>query len=551
MNITKIKLNNFLSHKNTELNLNRSGLYLILGKNKLTGLSNGSGKTSLIVDSIEYCLFGSSNRCITAGDNLITDGDNSMSVEITFIKNNRRSIVLRKRTRGKATKLTINGKSGNSIKETQAVLEKIIGMDYDTFRHSVGFEQGKMSSFSELSPTEAKSVLMRILQLDKYDGYYKRAKNLFAEIALQKEKNELELSLLENTTVSPNTESPKDTESRIKIVQKQLSKIKKEYERYLKIESQREKIKTQVNELKSKQYHATQEIARLKRKTSKFKKLGTCPTCLQEIKTDYKNGILKGICAEELKQQQIVNKLDIQMKEKRATLPKSISDKVEQLREQDNELREELGNLKAKLVSIEETSKEFARTKKKKATLVHNKKLLLNKMNDYSLLMNAFGKNGIQAYIIDNIIPEIQDIANDIIGKIVDLRLDIWTQKWLKNGEKSETLDIVISDFNGARPYYNYSGGEKTLIDFALRIALSVILSRRSGTQIETLILDEPFGSLDARNKAKIMDAINYVRHRFQFKKIFLITHDYELQDSCENVIQVIKNRVGSFVEKR
>jgi len=550
MNIIEIKLHKFLSHKNTELNLGKDGLYLILGKNKLTGLSNASGKTSLIVDSIEYCLFGNSNRCITAGDNLITDFSDKMSVEITFIKNNRRSTVLRKRTKGKATKLTINGKCGNSIKETQAVLEKIIGMDYDTFRHSVGFEQGKMSSFSELSPTEAKSVLMRILQLDKYDGYYKRAKNLFAEVALRKEKTELELSLLENTTVSPHTENRKDTESRVGAVQRHLSKIEKEYKRYLKIESRREEIKKQLNELKNKEYHYKIKIDQLKKKIEKFVQLNSCPFCLQKIFNVHKISIKKASLIEIKKLQKQAKIIDTQIKEKVKELPKSISDKVERLRKQDNDLREELGSLKVKLVSIEETAKELAIMKKKRAILTQNKKLIFNKMKDYSLLMNAFGKNGIQAYIIDNIIPEIQNIANDIIGRIADLQLNMQTQKQLKSGKESETLDIIISDSSGDKSYYNYSGGEKTLIDFALRIALSVILSRRSGTQIETLILDEPFGSLDARNKAKIMDAINFVRRRFQFKKIFLITHDYELQDSCENIIEVLKDRAGSSIKR-
>jgi len=133
---------------------------------------------------------------------------------------------------------------------------------------------------------------------------------------------------------------------------------------------------------------------------------------------------------------------------------------------------------------------------------------------------------------------------------VSDFRLDIQTQKQLKSGKEAETLDIIISDTNGDRPYYNYSGGEKTLIDFALRIALSIILSRRNGAQIETLILDEPFGSLDAQNKAKVMSAISYVKNKFQFKKIFLITHDYELQENCENVIEVLKDRDGSYIKE-
>jgi len=548
VNITEIELYQFALYKHAIIKLIKDGLYLILGKNKLTGFSIGSGKSYLIGDSISFALYGNGSRCIRAGDNLITDNTDKMSVKITFIKNNKRSIVLRKRTRGKTTKLTINGKCGNSIKETQAVLEKIIGMDYDTFRHSVYFEQKKMNSFSELSPSEAKEVLMRILQLAIWDGYYKRAKEIGNDLSLKHSEIEMELSLLKDIDVSPNTESRINTENRIAIIQKQVAEIKKQYTEYLVIEGQREEIKKQVNELKSKRYHHTQEVERLKRKATKFKQLDECPTCFQQVETEYKKGILKGICAEELKEQQYIDKLDVQIKEKVDTLPKSMSDKVEQLQEQDNDLREKLGNLKAKLVSIEKVAKEFKEIKNKKANLAQNKKLLLNKINIYTKLMNAFGKNGIQAYIIDNIIPELNNITNDIISKVSDFRLGIQTQKQLKSGKEAETLDIIISDSTGDRPYYNYSGGEKTLIDFALRIALSIILSRRSGAQIETLILDEPFSSLDAQNKMKVMSAISYVKNKFQFRKIFLITHDYELQGNCENVVEVIRDRNGSRI---
>jgi len=550
VNITKIKLYNFLSYKEAELNLDKDDLYLILGKNKLTGLSNGAGKSSLIIDSISYGLFGKSIRCISAGDNLITDSSDEMSVEITFVKNNKRSIVVRKRKRDKTTKLTINGKSGNSIKETQAVLEKIIGMDYDTFRHSVCFEQGKMNSFSELSPSEAKNVLMRILQLDKYEDYNKKAKEISNDLSLKHSEIEMELSLLSNTEVLPNTESRKNIENQIVVIQKQLSNIEKKYKDYLAIEKQGEEIKKQINELKSKQYHHTQEVGRLKRKAGKFKQLGECPECFQEVKAEYKKGILKDICAEELAEEQKINKLDTQIKEKTKELPKSVSDKVEQLREQSNDLREELGNLKAELISFEKIAKEYIDTKNKKIALTQKKEQLLNKISIYTKLMSAFGKNGIQAYIIDNIIPELNHITNDIVSKVSDFTVSIKTQKQLKSGKEAETLDIIISDSTGDRPYYNYSGGEKTLIDFALRIALSIILSRRSGAQIETLILDEPFSSLDAQNKAKMMSAISYVKNKFQFKKIFLITHDYELQENCENVIEVIKDRDGSSIKE-
>jgi len=176
----------------------------------------------------------------------------------------------------------------------------------------------------------------------------------------------------------------------------------------------------------------------------------------------------------------------------------------------------------------------------------------LDKQRDiYTNLQQAFGKKGIQAYIIDNVIPEIQATTNDILaGLDTGIRINIESQKELKKGGKAETLDITVLTEFGERPYTNYSGGEKTFIDFALRIALSIILTRRSKCKIQTLILDEVFGELDTVNKRIISKALRFIANRFDFKKILIISHAEELQDSFENVIRVVFDGESSHIEK-
>ena len=50
-----------------------------------------------------------------------------------------------------------------------------------------------------------------------------------------------------------------------------------------------------------------------------------------------------------------------------------------------------------------------------------------------------------------------------------------------------------------------FSGGEAFRVDFALRIAISSLLARRAGTSLQTLIVDEGFGSQDAEGLQLIM----------------------------------------------
>src|SRR3989344_8726393 len=99
----------------------------------------------------------------------------------------------------------------------------------------------------------------------------------------------------------------------------------------------------------------------------------------------------------------------------------------------------------------------------------------------YDELSLAFGKKGIQAMIIETSIPEIEDETNKLLEKLTEGRMKVAliTQKETKtkvaNGEKGlvETLDIIISDEMGERPYEMYSGGEAFRVNFAIRLAIS------------------------------------------------------------------------------
>jgi exonuclease SbcC len=166
----------------------------------------------------------------------------------------------------------------------------------------------------------------------------------------------------------------------------------------------------------------------------------------------------------------------------------------------------------------------------------------------YEELQTAFGKRGVQALIIENVIPELEDEANDLLARMTDGRMTVQfeTQRDTKAGHAVETLDIKISDEYGSRSYEMYSGGEAFRINFAIRIALSKLLARRAGAQLQTLIIDEGFGTQDADGRQKLVQAINSIRD--DFARIIVITHIEELKDAFPVRIDVFKTPRGSEI---
>lgn len=174
---------------------------------------------------------------------------------------------------------------------------------------------------------------------------------------------------------------------------------------------------------------------------------------------------------------------------------------------------------------------------------------LKQEIDDFAQLSGAFGKNGIQALIIEGLIPEIESQANVIMANLSEdqTRIFIEPLKDLKKGGYKESLDIKISDSSGVRPYEMFSGGEAFRIDFALRISISKLLAKRAGANLQTLIIDEGFGSQDQEGIVKLMEAINSVRS--DFSKIIVVSHLQELKNEFPVHFLVTKSPIGSTIK--
>ena len=169
----------------------------------------------------------------------------------------------------------------------------------------------------------------------------------------------------------------------------------------------------------------------------------------------------------------------------------------------------------------------------------------------YQELGQAFGKNGIQALMIENVLPQLEAETNQILSRLSanQLHVQFITQRAAASKKATkliDTLDILIADARGTRAYETYSGGEAFRINFAIRLALARLLSQRAGTALQMLIIDEGFGTQDAEGCDRLIAAINAIAS--DFACILTVTHMPHLKEAFQARIEVSKTAQGSCI---
>ncbi|MEW6241027.1 MAG: SMC family ATPase [Chloroflexota bacterium] len=215
-----------------------------------------------------------------------------------------------------------------------------------------------------------------------------------------------------------------------------------------------------------------------------------------------------------------------------------------ELQEQENAKNQEVGAARQRVAVLDSL-------RTRKADLASQREELARAVARHKTLERAFGKDGVPALLIEQALPQIESRANDLLDRLSDGQMSIRfvTQAEYKDKKREdlkETLDIQISDGAGTRDYEMYSGGEAFRVNFAIRLALSEVLAQRKGARLQTLVIDEGFGSQDAQGRQRLIEAINTVRG--DFAKILVITHLDELKDAFPTRIEVEKTGNGSTV---
>ena len=234
--------------------------------------------------------------------------------------------------------------------------------------------------------------------------------------------------------------------------------------------------------------------------------------------------------------------VEARMYESQIRLADERQDNLERLRSEHRLAIERAASARQKLVALDGLSE-------RRKDRVSKLDILIENIGNHNELQLAFGKQGVPAMIIEAAVPEVEETANRLLGRMtggsMTVRFD--TQRELKSGVLRETLDIKIADELGTRNYELYSGGESFRVNFAIRIALSKLLSRRAGAQLQTVVIDEGFGTQDASGRERLLEAISAIQD--DFRRVLVITHIEELKEAFPTRIQVVKTSEGSKIE--
>lgn len=160
----------------------------------------------------------------------------------------------------------------------------------------------------------------------------------------------------------------------------------------------------------------------------------------------------------------------------------------------------------------------------------------LKKISELATLKNIFSE--LKDNLMERIIPALTDIASSMFSDMTDGRY--------LGLELDDDYNISIYDGDAKYPISRFSGGEMDLANLCLRLAISRLLSDRSGKDINFLVLDEIFGSQDQSRKRNIMAALSKLEN--QFGQILLITHIDDVKDLMQNVISVHDSNEGESV---
>jgi len=561
MDLVSIQLTNFFSHRNTDIELT-GGLVGVFGP-------NGAGKSSLITDSVTWCLWGKS-RVGGAGDACISTGQTFCEVSITFRVSNNTWKVTRARVRDSKTVLDLHTwkvdrwdeLTGPTIKDTQNAITTLLGMSYEVFQNSSCIEQGNANSFSKLTPAEAASVILDILQLGKYKQYrriaYEKAtiveqailklnlsiQMLEAQVEAYKNSNEIYQAKLQSREVvqaqygtAVSTLEKSETQSLIILEQlSQLSSFRTSYDTtFGATTTQLTKLEEQLRVLEHDQG-------------------AHCPLCKTELAENFLLGL-----------QETLKTSISKLKEERQELHISLVNNAVSMSDYETELRR-LGlesqkahskSLEKQLTTLDAEISAFGAsavssdTADMDLTKLQYQLAEANKnLGTYTDLQKAFGPKGIPLLVVDNVVKELEIAINNNLKLLADLPLSIGisTQHEGRQGDMVDTFEITLNDGLEIKPYINYSGGEKMLIDLAIRLGLSELLAKRNNFKVETLIIDEGLGSLDETNQLNFFQTLSNLESKF--KHVLVITHT-QVKDCFKHRIELRKDNGITVVDKQ
>lgn len=543
-----IIIEGFCSIPYLELNLGSKGITVIRG-------ATGEGKTT-ILSALVWGAYGKNLKGksdVNTWEKYRPKNYNGTKVEIYFGKDGK----THKITRCLKYKGEVNGAKGKdrliyeidavevsekNKGEIQALINADLGMSYSLFMNSILFGQG-MKRLIQESSSDKKDLFEEIFELeyiskarDIAKGYYMEALREYNEISQKysssKEKKQSIQRMLDDLKKQAN-HVKNDLSSRVKVLEKKLSllaKAKKENELKETV-TYKNRIEQRIQEARDNQKELLNKINDAKRKTR---------VSLEEFIGVIIKLLKRGDIKNSLKRLMEVKKAfgDIErLQDKCSKLADKISnyrDKLEELRDQEYEANKvqrdiDLTHVEIKkLLSEKRAGVNLGLIKKYKTQLSTLSDKLQSiesemeekraKVDNYKWVMDdPLGNRGIKAFLFESsldILNETLESYSEVLGFSILFYVDI-------QGVKKDFNTQIIMDGIEVS-YEELSGGQKTLVNIAMVLAMNSMIRRNC--RINVLFLDEVFEGLDR----EYCDTVSKLLERISITEkltVFMVTH--------------------------
>ncbi len=161
----------------------------------------------------------------------------------------------------------------------------------------------------------------------------------------------------------------------------------------------------------------------------------------------------------------------------------------------------------------------------------------------------------LSAYVLAFRLSQVVAAANERLARMSDQRYSLEHTARRGAGETRGGLSLLVrDDWTGeSRDPATLSGGETFVVSLALALGLADVITQESaaadsgqGTQLETLFVDEGFGSLDADTLDDVMDTLDSLREGGRV--VGVVSHVAEMRDRIPAQLVVRKSPRGSTV---
>lgn len=440
----------------------------------------------------------------------------------------------------------------------QDSINREIGLSYTLFMNSIMFGQGIKRLIQE-SNSDKKKIFEEVFDLEFL--------NLAKGIALQDKNNivaqinEVEhQSQLLKKELEANREAYFDLRDREKSFKKknreERKSLKQDREKLTELLIQKQKqIKDEVDaSIKIKIKNQNKLISDIRGKLNNAKKISnvSLKEVIKELVIQLEGGNYKRALRDA---KSIYNAFsDIEKYEKKYSKAQDRLEELENVDERYKKLKSDCDDIADDLASIDEDLtklkqeklkvmspkykqklKEIRKNLRKVDEDFHNKEL---ELENYNWLINdPLGNNGIKAYLFDSSLEFLNrtlDKYSEVLGFRIEFNIDLGTAR--KDFVTLIERDGMIMDYD------ELSGGEKTLCNFSMALAMHEALTASKGVNI--ILFDEVFESLSSDNVELVTSLI---RKYSEGKTVFVITHLEGVVFSHSKILQVTKEKGLSY----